>query len=124
MVSKMKKDVDRGKALIVLAHRDTEKFVYRNIAVPQVVPLYANFDLARRVGRAHLKPQQGLVYAVIYLEVPNTFGEYPSVVLALKGATRVTEEGVTYAQNGEVEAASIISRKEWDAIYGPKEKTS
>lgn len=118
MTSKLVRDAKRGKAITVLAHRDTERFVFRDIKVPNVVPLYANFNQAKRVGTAHLKPQQGLVYALIYLDFPGDFGESPSVVLALSGAVRVTEDGVTYAQNGEVTAASIVNPLEWATIYG------
>jgi len=124
MTKKIVRRYKSGKASVVLAHMDSDSLTYRNIGVPQIVPLYADFDVSNPVGRAHLRPKkEGLVYAIVDLDsiYRAQHGSSPAVILAVTGAQRVTEDGIQYLQNGVVTAASIVNEKMWNDIYKDKE---
>jgi len=124
MTKKIVRRYKSGKASLVLAHMDSDSLTYRNIGVPQIVPLYADFDVTRPVGRAHLRPkEEGMIYAIVDLDpvFQSQHSRNPAVILAVSGARQVTVDGIRYLQNGVVTAASIVDEKTWNEIYPQKE---
>ena len=124
MTKKIVRRYKSGKANVVLAHMDSKDLTYFNIGVPQIVPLYAEFDVSRPVGRAHLRPkEEGMIYAIVDLDpiFRSQHGRDPAIILAVSGARQVTVDGVRYLQNGVVTAASIVDEGTWNEIYSEKE---
>jgi hypothetical protein len=118
MGNKLARDAKSGKSLLILAHRDCDDLTFRDVGVPEVVPLYANFDSGKKVGYAVLKPQPGLIYALVYPDFKIKWGRLPSVILGLSGTERITEDGVRYAQGGVVAGASVVDHDLWEKLYG------
>ena len=113
------KKLKKNNSFIVLAHRDMPELTYRNLDLPDIVPVYLNFDLANRVGRAWLQRKENDIYAVVTLDLGiNGYGERPQVLLGVEDGTTVIENEIRYIDNGVVTAAGIVKEKDWKDIYG------
>jgi len=100
----------KNNRYIALAHSNSKELTYRNVDIPDVVPLYIDFDLARQVGRAFLRPKGERIYAII--ELDNSMKEldkFPEVILGLEGNKFATVNDTNYALDGVVTVASIFT---------------
>jgi len=113
------------KRYVSLAHVNEPELTYRNVDVPHVVPLYADFDPARHVGTARLRSKGERIYAIIEFNFSiSEFGRQPVVVLGVDGGERVIENEVCYLDGGTVACASIMSNGVWEEIYGENEENT
>lgn len=109
----------KKKRYIALAHIDEPELTYREVEVPEIVPLFINFDEARHVGSARLRRKGDRVYAIMEMNFnASEFGKMPAVVLGVDGAERLIEDGICYLHGGVVSAASIVSNEIWQEVYG------
>ncbi len=103
----------------VLAHENMAELAYYGTEVPDVVPLYADFDLGRRVGRVVLTPVGPKIYATIFMDfTTDQFGQEPQIVLAAEGCRRTVENGVKVARGGSITGAAVVNKDTWEGIYG------
>jgi len=113
---------EKKKRYIALAHIDEPELTYRDVVVPNIVPLFVDFDESRHIGSARLNQKEGRIYAILELNfnVPE-FGKMPAVVLGVDEAERVIEDGICYLQGGVVTTASVVSNEIWEEVYGKEE---
>ena len=105
-VSHMKKN----NRYIALAHSNTKELTYKNVDVPDIVPLYIDFDLARKVGRAFLRPKGERIYAIIELDASMPeLDKFPEISLGLEGHKFAMVNDTNYALDGVVTVASIFT---------------
>ena len=120
MTENLLKKYKKGRISICKAHIDSPRLTYRDVVVPQVVPLYADFDVAKQVGSATLVTGNGTIYALFELspEAKTTYGKHPPVVLASSHHEKIEEDGVTYLVGATITAASIVKAETYEALYG------
>jgi len=107
---------------LVLAHIDNEKLTYRDVVVPDIVPLYVNTEERKHIGSAHLRKRGKRIYALIEMtDSVLNFGPAPSIALSLKSKKPVIENNVSYIDEGVVLCAYIVNHDAWESLYGNTE---
>ena len=113
------KKLKKNGSFVVLAHRDMPELSYRNVDIPDMVPLYLDFDFNKRVGRAWLQVRNRDVYAVVTLDRGTSeYGERPQVVLGVEAGVTIVENGIKYVCNGVITVGGIVKEDDWKSIYG------
>lgn len=113
---------NKKNTYFVLAHIDNENLTYRNVVVPDIVPLYVNTEERIHIGSAKLEKRAGRVYATLELnDAILEFGLNPSIALSLKSKRPVIEDGILYVDEGVVLCAYIVNHNAWESIYGKVE---
>jgi len=116
---------EKKKRYIALAHIDEPELTYRNVDIPHIVPLFANFEPDRHIGSARLKRKENRIYAILEMNfnLPD-YGKMPAVVLGVDGGKSLIEDGIFYVDGGVVACASIVSDKTWKEVYGEPEESN
>lgn len=113
----------KKKRYIAIAHIDEPELTYRDVEVPEIVPLFVNFDESRHIGSARLRRKNERIYAIMELNFNvNEFGRTPAVVLGVEEAERIIEDGICYLNGGVVVCASVVSNEIWKEVYGENEE--
>ena len=110
------------KRYVALAHIDEPELTYRNVDIPHIVPLFANFEPDRHIGSARLRHRGSRIYAILEMNfnMPE-YGKTPAVILGVDGGKSVIEDGIFYVDGGVVACASIVSNQTWKEVYGDQE---
>jgi len=116
---------EKKKRYIALAHIDEPELTYRNVDIPHIVPLFANFEPDRHIGSARLKRKENRIYAILEMNFNlSDYGKMPAVVLGVDGGKSLIEDGIFYVDGGVVACASIVSDKTWKEVYGEPEESN
>ena len=107
------------KKYVAIAHINEPELTYEDVEVPNIVPLYVNFDTNERAGSAVLKVKGERIYAVMEMNVDYPeFSRTPAIVLRDEGAEKVINKGICYLRGGFVACASIVKNEIWQEVYG------
>jgi hypothetical protein len=104
--------VRKRQQYVALAHVNSVSSWYRDVEIPETVPLLIDEDFGQQIGVARLRPKNDKIYAILEskMHAPE-LGRMPVVRLAVVGGKRTTVDGVVYFDGGEVVAASVKGNK-------------
>lgn len=107
------------KRYVTLAHIDEPELTYRNVNVPDIVPLFVNFESNKHVGSARLKQKENRIYAILEINLNlSDYKKMPAVALGVMNGKSLIENGIVYIEGGEVYCAGIVSDSIWEEVYG------
>lgn len=117
-----------------IAHLDSPDATWKNVTIPDMVPVLMDFDLTRQIGMARLTwtpPRTveldemevevpGALKAVCKVEAMEDIGEQPMLQTALVNAKRYldADRQIAFVEGGSVVNVSVVSPLMQREIFG------